>query len=53
MWCGATQVQTQPMVQPNATVGIGYCFGGSAVLDLAASWPAMTDGVLGNPCKAL
>lgn len=44
----ATQVQTQPMVLPNSTVVIGYCFGGTAVLDLAASWPAMTDGVLGT-----
>ena len=43
------QAQMQPMVLPNATVVIGYCFGGSAVLDLAASWPApMTDDVLGE-----
>lgn len=42
-----TQVQMQSMVLPNATVVIGYCFGGSAVLDLAASWPSMTDGVQG------
>ncbi|KAL3160801.1 hypothetical protein ABBQ38_009212 [Trebouxia sp. C0009 RCD-2024] len=44
---GIAEVQTQPMVLPNSTVVIGYCFGGTAVLDLAASWPAMTDGVLG------
>ena len=50
--CVFTQVQMQPMVLPNATVVIGYCFGGSAVLDLAASWPSMTDGVQGKPCMA-
>ena len=50
--CVFIQVQMQSMVLPNATVVIGYCFGGSAVLDLAASWPSMTDGVQGKPCKA-
>ena len=50
--CVFTQAQMQSMVLPNATVVIGYCFGGSAVLDLAASWPSMTDGVQGKPCKA-
>lgn len=39
----------QSLVLPNATVVIGYCFGGSTVLDLAASWPeAATDNVLGK-----
>lgn len=47
------QAQMQSMVRPNATVAIGYCFGGSAVLDLAASWPSMTDGVQGQPCKTV
>lgn len=43
------QAQMQSMVMTNATVVIGYCFGGSAVLDLAASWPApATDDVLGG-----
>lgn len=41
------QAQMQSIVRPNATVAIGYCFGGSAVLDLAASWPSMTAGVQG------
>lgn len=47
------QAQMQLMVRPNATVAIGYCFGGSAVLDLAASWPSMTDGVQGQSRKAV
>ena len=50
--CVFAQAQMQSMVLPNATVAIGYCFGGSAVLDLAASWPAMTNGVQGKPCSA-
>nr|QOL01212.1 putative extracellular protein TR9_020 [Trebouxia lynnae] len=42
------EAQMQSMVMSNATVVIGYCFGGSAVLDLAASWPeAATENVLG------
>lgn len=46
--CGM-QAKTLPQVDVNNIVAIGYCFGGSGVLELARSWPdPRTAGIKGQ-----
>lgn len=44
----ALQVKDLDMVDPTQIVAIGYCLGGSGIIQLHRSYPNGTEGVLGK-----
>jgi dienelactone hydrolase len=42
------QVKTLPVTNSSQIAAIGYCLGGSAIIELARAYPNGTDGLLGE-----
>lgn len=44
----SVQVKTLPVTNSSQIAAIGYCLGGSAIIELARAYPNGTDGLLGK-----